>query len=142
MTGNKELFPYDVSINLIRNADFTRIHTDVGYHGEEEYTCLVYLNPNWKRDYYGETTFFEKNSDNTDIVAQVKPKYGRLVIFDGMPMYFFNNFDIIYGGRVRNIQFLLCLLRNFLNLPLLDWPVLKNSVQSSEKKLSNVYFEL
>jgi len=41
------------------------------------------LNPNWKRDYYGETTFFEKNSDNTDIVAQVKPKYGRLVIFDG-----------------------------------------------------------
>ena len=55
VTGNKELFPYDVSINLIRNADFTRIHTDVGYHGEEEYTCLVYLNPNWNKDYYGET---------------------------------------------------------------------------------------
>ena len=83
VTGNTELFPYDISINLLRNADFTRIHTDVGYHGEEEYTCLVYLNQNWKKDYYGETAFFEKNSDDTEIVAQVKPKYGRLVIFDG-----------------------------------------------------------
>ena len=83
MTGNNELFPYDVSINLIRNADYTRIHKDVGYDGEEEYTCLVYLNPNWKKEYYGETTFFEKNSDDTEIVAQVLPKYGRLVIFDG-----------------------------------------------------------
>lgn len=82
-TGNKELFPYDISINLIRNADFTRIHKDVSYFGEEEYTCLVYLNPNWKKNYYGETTFFERDGEGAEIAAQVKPKYGRLVIFDG-----------------------------------------------------------
>ena len=77
------MFPYDISINLIRNADHTRIHKDVGYHGEEEFTCLVYMNPTWDKNFYGETTFFEKNSDDTEIVAQVRPRYGRLVIFDG-----------------------------------------------------------
>ncbi|XP_057303752.1 uncharacterized protein LOC130641105 [Hydractinia symbiolongicarpus] len=83
VTGNPNMFPYDVSINLIRSSDHTRIHGDVGYYGEEEFTVLVYLNPEWTKNNYGETTFFEKNSDDTEIVAQVRPRYGRTVIFDG-----------------------------------------------------------
>ena len=94
-SGNPNLFPYDVSINLVRNADHTRIHGDVSYYGEEEFTCLVYLNPNWTKNDYGETTFFEKNSDDTEIVAQVRPRYGRTVIFDGMKFLFFSLFGYI-----------------------------------------------
>ena len=78
------MFPYDVSINLIRSSDHTRIHNDTGYHGETEFTCLVYLNPDLeKMSDYGETTFFDTSSDEPDITAQVRPRYGRTVVFDG-----------------------------------------------------------
>ncbi|XP_065060932.1 uncharacterized protein LOC135688140 [Rhopilema esculentum] len=82
-SGSSEWFPYDVSTNLVRNADHTRIHLDTGHDKEKEWTFLVYLNPNWTQNYYGETAFFERNSDDTEIVAEVRPRYGRSVIFQG-----------------------------------------------------------
>ena len=82
-SGSPEWFPYDVGTNLIRNADHTRIHLDVSHDKEKEWTFLVYLTPNWTRNYYGETAFFERNSDDTEIVAEVRPRYGRAVIFQG-----------------------------------------------------------
>ena len=84
-SGSPEWFPYDVGTNLIRNADHTRIHLDVSDDNEKEWTFLVYLTPNWTRNYYGETAFFERNSDDTEIVAEVRPRYGRAVIFQGTP---------------------------------------------------------
>lgn len=96
------MFPYDISINLVRSSDHTRIHGDVGWYGEEEFTVLVYLNPNWEKNYYGETTFFEKNSDDTEIVAQVRPRYGRTVIFDGMWHWFY-----FYSYNLPDSNFLL-----------------------------------
>jgi len=83
VSGSPEWFPYDVGTNLIRNADHTRIHLDVSHDREKEWTFLVYLTPNWTRNYYGETAFFERNSDDTEIVAEVRPRYGRAVIFQG-----------------------------------------------------------
>lgn len=82
-SGSTEWFPYDVGTNLIRNADHTRIHLDVSHQLEKEWTFLVYLTPNWTQNYYGETAFFERNSDDTEIVAEVRPRYGRAVIFQG-----------------------------------------------------------
>nr|XP_006820061.1 PREDICTED: uncharacterized protein LOC102810274 [Saccoglossus kowalevskii] len=76
-------FPYDVSCNLIRSADHTRIHEDCEPH-EDEWTFLIYLNPNWTENYYGETAYFERNSDDTEYIAEVLPSYGRAVIHEGI----------------------------------------------------------
>eukprot|EP00794_Sanderia_malayensis_P015297 gene15297-16874_t len=83
VTGSPEWFPYDVGTNLIRNADHTRIHLDTATVGEREWTFLVYLTQNWTQNYYGETAYYERNSDDTEIVAEVRPRYGRAVIFQG-----------------------------------------------------------
>ena len=72
-----------MSTNLIRNADHTRIHLDTSHDNDKEWTFLVYLTPNWTQNFYGETAFFERNSDDTEIVAEVRPRYGRAVIFQG-----------------------------------------------------------
>lgn len=80
--GHVDWFPYDISCNLIRNADTTQIHHDCEVH-EDEWTFLLYLNPNWTINNYGETVFYERNEDDTEIVTEVLPKYGRVVIFQG-----------------------------------------------------------
>ena len=81
--GHGDWFPYDVSCNLIRNADTTQIHHDC-VDGEDEWTFLLYLNPDWSINDYGETVFYEKNDDITEIITEVLPKYGRVVIFQGI----------------------------------------------------------
>ncbi|XP_028394289.1 uncharacterized protein LOC114518487 isoform X2 [Dendronephthya gigantea] len=81
--GHAEWFPYDVSCNLIRNADTTQIHHDCTRQ-ENEWTFLLYLNPDWSANDYGETVFYETNDDKTEIITEVLPKYGRVVIFQGI----------------------------------------------------------
>lgn len=86
MTGSDKWFPYDISCNLIRSADHTRIHQDCEYH-EDEWTYLIYLTPNWTKNDYGETAFYETMSHDNEIITEVRPKYGRAVLFQGM-LYF------------------------------------------------------
>lgn len=76
-----------MSTNLIRNADHTRIHLDTSGDDDKEWTFLVYLTTNWTQNFYGETAFFERNSDDTEIVAEVRPRYGRAVIFQGILLW-------------------------------------------------------
>ncbi|XP_076820366.1 uncharacterized protein LOC143465783 isoform X1 [Clavelina lepadiformis] len=85
VSGKDTWYPYDIACNLIRSTDHTRMHLDVAITKEEEMTFLLYLNPNWTADYYGETAFMEHNYDTpeNDYVAEVIPYYGRAVIFDG-----------------------------------------------------------
>ncbi|XP_035689180.1 uncharacterized protein LOC118424634 [Branchiostoma floridae] len=85
-------YPYDVAMNVIRSADYTRIHEDCEVH-EFEYTFLLYLNKDWESNKYGETVFVEQVSDDMwhgklgpgseqyEMVAAVRPRYGRIVIF-------------------------------------------------------------
>ena len=54
VTGTDKWFPYDISCNLIRSADHTRVHQDCEPH-EDEWTYLIYLTPNWTKNNYGET---------------------------------------------------------------------------------------
>jgi hypothetical protein len=62
---------------------------------QDEYTVLMYLTPEWKAEYYGETAFFEEvmqpNGKPYEIgqqkynwLASVRPRYGRMVIFRGI----------------------------------------------------------
>jgi len=62
---------------------------------QDEYTILLYLTPEWKAEYFGETAFFEerlqpngepypKGHRQYDWLASVRPRYGRLVVFRGI----------------------------------------------------------
>lgn len=82
VTGRDNWFPYDISCNLIRSADHTRIHQDCEPH-EDEWTYLIYLTPNWTKNDYGETAFYERMTNDNEIITEVRPKYGRAVVFQG-----------------------------------------------------------
>ncbi|RDD39136.1 hypothetical protein TrispH2_008815 [Trichoplax sp. H2] len=73
-------FPYDVSCNMIKNTDNTRVHDDCSQTADQ-WTMVTYLNPNWTAQMGGETAYFEKNTDDNDYVIEVRPRYGRSVIF-------------------------------------------------------------
>lgn len=83
ITGRDKWFPYDISCNLIRSADHTRIHQDCEPH-EDEWTYLIYLTPNWTKNDYGETAFYETMTNDNEIITEVRPKYGRAVVFQGI----------------------------------------------------------
>ncbi|XP_031560412.1 uncharacterized protein LOC116296526 [Actinia tenebrosa] len=94
LSGKSGWFPYDVSMNIIRNSHYTRIHEDCEPH-EDEYTVLMYLTPDWKAEYYGETAYFEevmqpngnpypKGHQKYEWLTSVRPRYGRMVIFRGI----------------------------------------------------------
>lgn len=76
--AGKEFYPYDLACNHIRRTDNTYNHKD-NYENADEYTVLIYLNKDWKDDNYGETTFLDGN----EIVAALRPRYGRVAIFHG-----------------------------------------------------------
>ena len=76
--AGKEFFPYDLACNHVRRTDNTLSHKD-NYEDADEYTVLIYLNKDWTENDYGETTFLQDN----EIVAALRPRYGRVVIFHG-----------------------------------------------------------
>ncbi|XP_078656071.1 uncharacterized protein LOC144902473 [Branchiostoma floridae x Branchiostoma belcheri] len=92
VSNKTDWWPYDVSMNVIRSADYTRIHEDCEQH-EYEYTFLLYLNKDWDSNKYGETVFLEQVEDDVwggnlgpgseqyEMVGAVRPRYGRIVIF-------------------------------------------------------------
>lgn len=55
------------------------IHRDSKF--EEDQTCIIYYEKDWKPEWGGETIFLNENED--DIVKAVLPKYGRMTIFSG-----------------------------------------------------------
>jgi hypothetical protein len=80
-----------VALNIIRGADYTRIHKDCDDY-EDEMTLLIYLNPEYDVNYHGETAFFNEiesdmpvkpGNEEYELFAVVKPVYGRLCLFHG-----------------------------------------------------------
>lgn len=67
--GDGDWYPYDVSCNIIRSFDHTRIHTDVYNGQDDEWTFLLYLSPLGSND-FGETAFYTENHDDTELVYQ------------------------------------------------------------------------
>ncbi|XP_054768909.2 uncharacterized protein LOC129276552 [Lytechinus pictus] len=83
ISGTDQWYPYDVSCNLLRTYDHTRIHEDCEIR-EKEWTFLVYLTDDWSEDKYGETTFLHFNGHSSEPVISVLPRFGRVVIFEGI----------------------------------------------------------
>lgn len=90
LSGLDQWYPYDVSMNIVHSFHHTRIHDDCEPY-EHEYTFLLYLNKEWHEDLYGETVYFEKvdtdaepGDEEYEMIAAVKPGYGRIVMFRGI----------------------------------------------------------
>ncbi|EDV24219.1 uncharacterized protein TRIADDRAFT_57485 [Trichoplax adhaerens] len=82
--GNRTTyFPYDVSCNLVQTSDKTRLHDDCAQVADQ-WTMVTYLNPNWTAQSGGETAFFERKGNDNEYITEVRPRYGRSVIFQGM----------------------------------------------------------
>ncbi|XP_071486638.1 uncharacterized protein [Diadema antillarum] len=83
VSGTDQWYPYDISCNLLRTYDYTRIHEDCEQL-EKEWTFLVYLATNWSADNYGETNFMHFKEHGSEHVISVIPRFGRVVIFEGI----------------------------------------------------------
>jgi|APCry1669192010_1035390.scaffolds.fasta_scaffold00621_16 SM-20-related protein len=57
-------------------------HTDS--ENDSDMTIVVYLNENWKTEWFGETMFFD---DKDEILTAVIPKFGRCVVFPSAMMH-------------------------------------------------------
>eukprot|EP00116_Pleurobrachia_bachei_P008335 sb/3468597/ len=78
ISGHDSWYPYDISCNLNRAWDHTRIHKDC--YGKEEYTFLIFLTPNYQPDHLGGTIFYQ-HEDLSEIVTLVQNRYGRVALF-------------------------------------------------------------
>ncbi|KAK2547960.1 hypothetical protein P5673_031982 [Acropora cervicornis] len=67
LSGINEWYPYDVSMNIIRNSHFTRIHQD----------CEPKL-------FNKDGRPFPPGKQQYEWLASVRPRYGRMVIFRGI----------------------------------------------------------
>jgi Rps23 Pro-64 3,4-dihydroxylase Tpa1-like proline 4-hydroxylase len=68
-----------MQVNVSNPFTFDNFHKDVGGN-LKGYTILYYANKKWDVNYGGETLFYDDN--NLEIIAAVKPKPGRFVVFD------------------------------------------------------------
>ena len=71
--------PYRAYCNLTKYGDQANAHQDCE-KGALDFTCLYYANPEWHRNWGGETLFYNKRGDTA---AAINPKPGRIVIFRG-----------------------------------------------------------
>ena len=81
VSGKEGYFPYDIGCNNIQSVDTTTIHTDCADY-ENEFTLLIYLNQNWAENYHGETVFMS-DTEGSEVIFAVRPRYGRVAIFHG-----------------------------------------------------------
>lgn len=56
----------------------TEGYPHVDSYSDSDMTIIVYLNENWKTEWFGETVFFDHNDE---IIHAVLPKFGRCVVF-------------------------------------------------------------
>lgn len=75
----EKLTPYRTYINLMLYGDVAFPHRDCA-PDRTDVTVLYYVNSVWKREWTGETLFFD---DNHDARFAVTPRPGRTVIFRG-----------------------------------------------------------
>ena len=87
VSGHQGWYPYDISCNLNRAWDHTRIHKDC--YDKEEYTFLLYLNPDLGPGDLAGTVFYEQ-TDLKNIVMSTVNRYGSVVLF---------HCDIQHAGR-------------------------------------------
>lgn len=136
-TGRTSFYPHDVSCNVIRHADHTWMHQDCE-ESELDVTLLIYLNPNWTLNMYGETMFFEKNKyGEYESSVAIRPRFGRIAIFNGVfrhsarpPSPIFQGKSCLQGALVstqceqKTSSFELTLLQKYRSISVVFWTAL------------------
>jgi hypothetical protein len=74
----KEHRPIRAYVNAMTFGTEGYPHTDTQVASDT--TVVVYLNPEWKADWAGETVFFDSSDD---VVKAVLPRFGRVSVFPG-----------------------------------------------------------
>lgn len=78
-TENRAYRPYRAYTNVASYGDMLFTHVDC-LPDRDELTALWYLCERWDIEWGGETVFFDRHDE---IALSVRPKPGRLVVFDG-----------------------------------------------------------
>lgn len=78
-TGRCDYRPYRAYTNVASFGDVLFTHVDC-LPGQRDLTALWYLCEHWDTEWGGETVFYDSNDE---IVCSVRPRPGRLVVFDG-----------------------------------------------------------
>lgn len=78
-SGERAYRPYRAYTNVATFGDMLFTHVDC-LADQDELTALWYLCAKWDIEWGGETVFFDRNDE---IALAVRPKPGRLVVFDG-----------------------------------------------------------
>lgn len=73
----KNYYLQDAIINIIRPGEIQYFHT----HDSSTLNILYYINPHWKREWAGETVFYDKFGKEPTNIVEYKPN--RAVIFNG-----------------------------------------------------------
>ncbi|TCZ86041.1 2OG-Fe(II) oxygenase [Lysobacter sp. N42] len=84
--GVGEYRPYRAYTNVASYGDMLFTHTDC-LPGQRELTALWYICTDWDQEWGGETVFYDHAGE---LACAVRPRPGRLVIFDG---------TIVHAGR-------------------------------------------
>ena len=86
-------------LNVSERGGHLDVHVDGNYHDasglNRRVNLLIYLNPNWKKEWGGE--FGVYSNDGTNLVREIEPLFNRCVIFD--------SHDSSYHGLPNPINF-------------------------------------
>ena len=84
-------------LHEIKNGGYLNIHSDFNKHHitnlDRRINVLIYLNPNWKKDYGGSLELWDR--DIKKCVTKINPIFNRMVIFDTTDYSFHGNPDPI-----------------------------------------------
>lgn len=72
------LEPERIIVNAYNHGDSSWLHRDSDL--ENNYTVILYINPEWDWNWGGETIFIQNGGE---IILTVSPTPGRVVLFDG-----------------------------------------------------------
>lgn len=89
VSGQQGWYPMDIACNLVRAWDHPRIHKDCYDKEVEDYTFLLYLNPDLGPGDLAGTVYYEQN-DLKNIVMSTVNRYGSVALF---------HCDIQHAGR-------------------------------------------
>ena len=55
-------------------------------NAQRKFNLIIFLSPNWKKNWGGETSFYTKNLNNKKIpgklIKKIYPKFNRAILFD------------------------------------------------------------
>ncbi|XP_072037256.1 uncharacterized protein [Amphiura filiformis] len=106
VTEKDDYQPYEITAQVLQRGD--KINTTCGLEKSsgEDQTVRIFLTPDWGQNDYGDLTLFKSDDDHSDVdsvILNVKPRFGRAVIWDAHIPYLSHSPSMSY---VQELMFL------------------------------------